>query len=95
MSEPAFSAAQREILKPFFGLVGKLLGASVYTQIRVTAFEDVLTERGTVTEEEIEAADRLATDRWRSGVMIESLLDPGLATLLEELRRRTQGEEPE
>jgi hypothetical protein len=46
-----------------------------------------------VTADEIEEADRRATDRWRSGVMIDSLLDPDLATLLEEMRRRMQGEE--
>jgi hypothetical protein len=44
-----------------------------------------------MTEEGIEAADRLATDRWKSGVMIESLLDPDLVTLLEELRPADAG----
>jgi hypothetical protein len=51
-------------------------------------------ERGILTEEAIEEANRRAEDRWRSGLMIDSLLDPDLATLLEEMRRRMQGEEP-
>jgi hypothetical protein len=94
MSEPAFTTAQREVLEPLFGLVGKLIGGTVYTQIRLAALEDLLRERRLVTEEELEEADRGATDRWRNGLMIDSLLDPDLATLLEEMRRRMRGEEP-
>jgi hypothetical protein len=94
MGEPAFTAAQREILERLFGLVGKLIGGSVYTQIRLAALEDLLRERRLVTAAELEKADRRATDRWRNGLMIDSLLYPDLATLLEELRRRMHGEEP-
>jgi hypothetical protein len=93
MSEPAFTPAQREILEPLFGLVGKPIGGAVYTQIRMAALEELL-KRRIVTEEEIEEADRRATEPWRNGLMIDSLLDPDLATLLEEMRRRMQGEEP-
>ncbi len=64
-----------------------------YTQIRMAALEELL-KRRIVTEDEIEEADRRATERWRNGLMIDSLLDPDLATLLEEMRRRMQGEEP-
>jgi hypothetical protein len=94
MNEAAFTPEQRELLDPLFGLVGKLIGGTVYTQIRLAALEDLLRERRLVTAEELEEADRRATDRWRSGLMIDSLLDPDLATLLEEMRRRMQGEEP-
>jgi hypothetical protein len=94
MSESPFTPEQRTILEPLGGLIGKVLGASVYTQIRLVALEGLLKERGILTEEAIEEANRRAEDRWRSGLMIDSLLDPDLATLLEEMRRRMQGEEP-
>lgn len=46
-----------------------------------------------MTDEEIEAAQQRADERWRSGLMIDSLLDKDLYTLLEELRRRMRGKE--
>ena len=47
-----------------------------------------------MTEEEIDEANRAAQARSESGLMIDALLDQDTHVLLEELRRRMQGEEP-
>jgi len=90
-----FTPEQLDVLEPLAGLIGKVLGASVFIQIRLAALEELLKERRIATAEEIDEADRRATERWKSGMMIESLLDQDLATLLEELRRRMHGREPQ
>jgi hypothetical protein len=75
-------------------VVGQIFGAYIYTQNRLAGLEGLLKERQLVTHEEIEAAQQRADERWRSGLMIDSLLDKDLYTLLEEIRRRMHGEEP-
>ena len=94
MSESAFSPAQREVLEPLAGVIGKIFGAYIYTQNRLAALEELLKERHILTDEEIEEATQRADERWRSGLMIDALLDQDLDTLLEGLRRRMRGEEP-
>lgn len=94
MSESAFSPAQREVLEPLAGMIGKIFGAFIHTQNRLAALEELLKGREILTEEEIEEATRRADDRWKSGLMIDALLDQDLDRLLEELRRRMRGEEP-
>lgn len=94
MSESAFSPAQREVLEPLAGMIGKIFGAYIYTQNRLAALEELLKERQVLSAEEIEEATERADGRWRSGLMIDALLDQDLDRLLEELRRRMRGEEP-
>ncbi len=94
MTESAFSPAQREILEPLAGMIGKIFGAYIYTQNRLAALEELLQERGVLSAEEIEEAAQRADERWRSGLMIDALMDQDLDRLLEELRRRMRGQEP-
>jgi len=94
VTESAFSPAQREILEPLAGMIGKIFGAYIYTQNRLAALEELLQERGVLSAEEIEEAAQRADERWRSGLMIDALMDQDLDRLLEELRRRMRGQEP-
>lgn len=94
MSELPFTLEQRAILERLGEVIDKVFGAYIYTQNRLAGLEDLLKERRLVTDEEIADAHRRADERWQSGLMIDSLLDQDLHTLLQELRRRMQGEEP-
>lgn len=94
MSQSPFTPEQAEVLEQLGKVIGQIFGAYIYTQNRLAGLEELLKERQLVTDEEIEGAQQRADERWRSGLMIDSLLDKDLYTLLEELRRRMrQGEE--
>jgi hypothetical protein len=90
----AFTPAKQEILGRLGEIVGQIFGAYIYTQNRLAGLEDLLKERRILTDAEIEEANRRADERWKSGLMIDSLLDQDMHTLLEELRQRIKGDEP-
>jgi len=58
---------------------------------RVDALETLLAERGLITKEDWAEATVSAEEKWETGAMIDSLINPDVRQLLEELRQRFGG----
>jgi hypothetical protein len=80
-----------EIVQIQARLIGTLIDSMLNVQIRLEALEELLAERGVVSQAEwTEAAARVEA-RMRSEMLVESLLDPRMQALATRLRRRAAG----